>query len=49
MEIAVLIAIITCLGLVSLFLLRRRSNGEMYIKRQHQIQSFPPDHLKHRR
>lgn len=49
MEIAILIAIIACVGLVGLFFLKRRSKGEMYIKRQNQIQSFPPDHLKHRR
>ncbi|AFM14224.1 hypothetical protein Turpa_3590 [Turneriella parva DSM 21527] len=49
MGIAVLATVMVSVAIMLLLSYKRRRSSELYIKRQHQIQSFPPDHLKHRR
>jgi len=49
MDIAVLLTTIACASLLTFFIARRFRKKDMYIKRQHHIQAFPPDHYKNRR
>lgn len=49
METTVLLTTLAGAGILVFLIARRSRKKDMYIKREHHIQAFPPDHYKNRR